>query len=90
MSGSNETNQLGNYGTLGESSPSNVPGSRQLAVGWTASDGSLWLFGGGGIFRSRDCLNLLNLEFFNDLWKWDGTYWTWMSGSSTTNQQGNY
>ncbi len=27
---------------------------------------------------------------FNDLWKFDGTYWTWISGSNVANRPGNY
>jgi hypothetical protein len=26
----------------------------------------------------------------NDLWKFDGNYWTWMSGSNVISQNGNY
>jgi hypothetical protein len=26
----------------------------------------------------------------NDLWRFDGRYWTWVSGSNTTNQIGTY
>jgi hypothetical protein len=30
------------------------------------------------------------LGFLNDLWKFDGTQWTWMSGSNISNQNGVY
>jgi hypothetical protein len=46
MSGSNETNQNGNYGILGIPDESNMPSSREYALGWTDSNGNLWLFGG--------------------------------------------
>ncbi len=48
MSGRNVINQPGNYGSLGVPSLSNIPGGRENSVGWTALDGSLWLFGGYG------------------------------------------
>ena len=28
--------------------------------------------------------------YLNDLWKYDGTYWTWVSGNNSTNQPGVY
>lgn len=64
--------QLGVYGTLGTPAPGNHPGGRSSTVGWTDSQGNLWLFGGNDYY------------YFNDLWKLDlGTNeWTWMGGSS--------
>ena len=38
----------GEYGTLGVTSASNVPGGRLNAISWIDSDGRLWLFGGVG------------------------------------------
>ena len=32
----------------------------------------------------------LPLGLLNDLWKFDGADWTWMSGSNQTNQKGSY
>ena len=49
ISGSNTINQLGVYGTKGNASIENVPGSRFGAVGWFDSvKQELWLFGGYG------------------------------------------
>ena len=48
ISGSNLTNQQGNYGIQGISSSSNVPGSRYSAISWIDMNNSLWLFGGEG------------------------------------------
>lgn len=76
MSGSNSTNQSGSYGVKGVPSPSNIPGARGSSYCWQDSSGNFWLFGGG--------------FYFNDLWKFDGTNWTWMGGSSSTNQSGSY
>jgi hypothetical protein len=83
MSGSNVPNQSGVYGTKGVAAPENVPGARRNLVTWADASGNLWLFGGSrivGEFR----------EEFNDLWRWDGTNWTWVSGSDTANQYGVY
>jgi N-acetylneuraminic acid mutarotase len=84
MSGSNMSNQNGVYGTKGMPDPANVPGSRYAAVSWIDSSGSLWLFGGYGL----DVIGSSN--YLNDLWTWDGTNWTWMSGSNVINQNGVY
>ncbi|MFL5786649.1 MAG: kelch repeat-containing protein, partial [Flavisolibacter sp.] len=48
--------------------------------------GNMWLFGG-------DAGNGLTVyNFYNDLWKFDpsSNEWTWMKGSNTVNQMGNY
>jgi hypothetical protein len=63
--------------------PSNVPGARIEASGWTDSAGNLWLFGGSPGPKGQ--FNLLN-----DLWRFSSGEWTWMGGSSTTDQSGTY
>lgn len=79
ISGSNETDQVGIFGEKGIPNPDNVPGARSSALAWIDSSNNLYLFGGDfeGGFR-------------NDLWKYDGTNWTWISGSNITNQNGIY
>lgn len=69
----------GAYGTLGVSTPGNVPGARSGAVGWTNSSGHLWLVGGHG-YDSAGVYGELN-----DLWEFDPSTsgWSWMGGSST-------
>ncbi len=84
MSGNDTRNQLGVYGTKGVASPSNIPGSRQHPISWTNPGGSFWLFGGYG-YGSTGILGRLN-----DLWLYNGTYWTWMSGNDTTDRRGVY
>ncbi|MFY9730307.1 MAG: kelch repeat-containing protein [Candidatus Acidiferrales bacterium] len=84
VSGSPLLDQFGVYGSLGVTSPGNFPGSRQVAVGWTDSSGNFWLFGGNGI-DSAAATGLLN-----DMWKFSGGEWTWMSGSKLVNQSGVY
>jgi N-acetylneuraminic acid mutarotase len=72
----------GIYGTLGASSPTNVPGGREQIASWKDGSGNLWLFGGYGIDANGDS------GLLNDLWKFDPKQgaageWTWMGGSST-------
>ena len=81
MTGSDEANQYGTYGTKGVAAPSNVPGARSYSVSWTDASGNLWLFGGAGRSATAD-------GALNDLWKWDGTSWTWVSGSNAADQPG--
>ena len=61
-----------------------MPGARDSAVSWTDALGNFWLFGGHGYDSVRTADNL------NDLWKFSGGEWTWVSGSNVVNQQGNY
>jgi hypothetical protein len=74
--------QAGVYGTLGASSPTNIPGGREQSLSWTDASGNRWLFGGYGYD-----INGIGGQL-NDLWKFDpakGTSgeWTWVSGSNT-------
>lgn len=82
MGGPDTVNHPGVYGALGVPDTDNIPPSRAESVSWTDSVGNFWLFGGrrGGFKADR----------LNDLWKYDGTYWTWISGASTANQTAIY
>jgi N-acetylneuraminic acid mutarotase len=82
MGGSNIGNQPGLYGAQGTPDPTNIPGGRDAAVGWTDASGNFWLFGGIG----QDADN--NFGYLNDLWEYTpGTgAWTWMGGSTTVPQ----
>ena len=86
VSGSNQANQTGVYGTRGTPSTSNVPGARLASVSWIDLTGNLWLFGGQGYAASG------SLGDLNDLWEYTpGTgQWTWVSGSNQTSQTGVY
>ena len=75
VSGSNMVEQFGVYGTKGIADPVNVPGARLWSVSWTDSKDNLWLFGGAGAASVGKMGGNLN-----DLWKFDGTNWTWVSG----------
>ena len=87
MSGSTRNDAyavMGNYGMLGVAAATNVPGGRDKSMTWRDSSGSLWLFGGYGYDSTA------NLGLLNDLWKFDGTNWIWVGGSSTGGAKGVY
>jgi N-acetylneuraminic acid mutarotase len=84
VSGDNAVNQVGVYGTKGVAAPSNVPGGRSYAVTWIDASSNLWLFGGFG-YDAASTAGILN-----DLWKYDGTNWTWVSGGNAVDQDGLY
>jgi hypothetical protein len=84
VSGANIVNQVGVYGTKGTAAASNVPGARNFSTSWIDMSGNLWLFGGSGYDSAGTAGRL------NDLWKFDGTNWTWMSGANVVNQSGVY
>jgi hypothetical protein len=71
--------QSGNYGTLGVAASINIPGGRSSAAYWSDDKGNFWMFGGNG-----EAING-NSGYLNDLWKFDGTYWTWVAGTNTVN-----
>lgn len=85
INGPNISNQLGVYGVVGVSAPSNSPGGRFAGASWVDLSGNLWMFGGQG--WSNASLNQLN-----DLWKYNTTtnQWTWMKGANSVNQNGVY
>jgi N-acetylneuraminic acid mutarotase len=82
MSGSQNANALGVYGTMGAPAAGNVPGARSYSVSWRDSGNNLWLFGGydGGSGDSTGAQG-----YFNDLWEFNPTskQWTWVNGSNT-------
>jgi N-acetylneuraminic acid mutarotase len=84
VKGPNIVDQSGVYGIKGQADPTYVPGARIESASWIDSDGNLWLFGGTG----RD--STPSIGRLNDLWKFDGANWTWVSGSSSRNQSGVY
>jgi N-acetylneuraminic acid mutarotase len=86
MTGSSIGGAPGVYGQVGEPSASNTPGARSGAVSWTDGNGNVWLFGGAGVGSGGTSGSL------NDLWEFNPTAdtWTWVNGSSSTNQAGVY
>ncbi len=84
VSGSNTRDQEGEFGPLGVADAASIPGGRDGSVSWIDSSGNLWLFGGNG----RDGSG--GQGYLNDLWRFDGTSWTWVSGSQLINISGDY
>jgi N-acetylneuraminic acid mutarotase len=79
MGGSNGGSKVsGVYGTLEVPAVSNMPGSRDSAVGWTDGGGNLWLFGGYGVDDEG------NLGYLNDQWRFSPSTleWEWMGGGN--------
>jgi N-acetylneuraminic acid mutarotase len=62
MGGSSSAAASGIYGAKDVPAPSNAPGAREQAVGWSDSSGNFWMFGGFGFDLSGVQGNL------NDLW----------------------
>lgn len=84
VSGADTVNQPGVYGTQGAAAAANMPGARAQSISWVDSSGVFWLFGGSEAPTAQSD------ELLNDLWKYSGGEWTWISGSSTPNQAGIY
>jgi len=84
VSGSTGSTPNGNYGTKNVTVSTNMPGGRENGEMWTDASGNIWLFGGRGFGASGGMGNL------NDLWKYDGTNWTWISGDNFSNTPGSY
>jgi fibronectin type 3 domain-containing protein len=85
MTGSQDVNQLGVYGTLGTASAGNAPGARYQAATWVDSAGKLRMFGGYGFSSaagySPSAPFAINVS---DFWLYDPTVneWTWAGGAS--------
>lgn len=84
VSGSKLTNQLGSYGGLGTPKANNIPGGRYLGVSWIDANNNLWMFGGTGY----DAAGMIG--DLNDLWKFDGANWTWVSGGNKSGLFGTF
>jgi hypothetical protein len=82
--GANTLNAQGRYETQGTPTGSNAPGARENAVRWVDSSNRVWVFGGYGYDGSG------NLAYLNDLWRFDGSAWTWISGSAAGDRVGVY
>lgn len=86
VSGSNQVNQSGVYGTQNQGSITNYPGARQAGLTWVDSNDNLWLFGGDG------CSENGTVGYLSDLWKFEisSGKWTWVKGNKTTGIGGTY
>ena len=89
--GSEFVDSTGFYGIKGVPDINNQVPARWGAVGWVGVDDSLWLFGGGNLGPGNFLFLLFNSPgYHNDLWKFNGSLWTWIHGSNQTNQNGVY
>ena len=81
LSGSDVGTVTGSYGILGTPSATDVPGSRQVGLGWTDTAGNLWSFGGFGVDSTGAP------GYLNDMWQFNPalSQWTWIAGSNTIN-----
>jgi hypothetical protein len=73
-------NQPAVYGTMGTGAPGNIPGPRHNPISWTDATGNFWLYGGFGIDSAGVTGDL------SDIWKYDGTQWTWVGGPDLSGQ----
>ncbi|NHI93731.1 MAG: hypothetical protein EAX96_14690 [Candidatus Lokiarchaeota archaeon] len=87
VSGNYSCNNNGMYGTKGIANETNVPGSRYGSSFWTDNTGNFWLFGGYG---NGNGSSSKTFGYLNDLWKFDGANWTWVSGNYSQNNNGTY
>jgi len=79
-------NLNGVYGTQGAAAANNFPGGRWGATARIDSAGTVWLFGGYGYANATSA----NTGLLNDLWKFSGGQWTWVSGANIIDQNGVY
>lgn len=85
MKGSGLVNQPGNYGILGVSSPSVLPGGRYSAVCWKSNTSKVYLFGGYGF--SSGPVGALNDFYVYDIVT---NQFTWLKGSTGIYTNGTY
>lgn len=84
MGGSKLTQQAGVYGTQGQPASTNMPGTRNSAMGWVDADGNFWLFGGAGSDSKGTDGDL------SDMWEYSNGQWTWVGGSDLQGEPGSY
>jgi len=73
MSGSQNLDDLGQYGVIGRPWIDNYPSGRSTNLFWKDAEGDFWLAGGS---------QYTNGLMFQDVWEFDpqNLYWTWVSG----------
>jgi len=76
--------QLTDQGGIYSGTP--FPGARVSPVIWQDGAGNIWMFGGYGYDGGAPA----TVGFLNDLWKFNGTTWTYVTGSKTANPVGVY
>jgi hypothetical protein len=85
MAGPQMQEGFGVYGTLGIPAAGNLPGARGGSASWIDASGNFWLFGesGQGSIGGFD-------QSLGDVWKYNGSQWTWMDGSNAVFQPAVY
>lgn len=96
VSGHDQVNQNGIYGTIGIPGTANTPGARYRSIGLSDAQGNFYVFGGDG-FPKAGTPGANISGALNDLWKFnprlvglDPKQWTWLSGKEFKNDLGNY
>jgi hypothetical protein len=84
ISGDDNGNNSGVYGTSGIPAGTNKPGARSSINGGGDGSGNFWIFGGYGYDVSGD------LGTLNDVWEYTAGQWIWVSGSNAANQKYSY
>ena len=89
VSGTDQLNERGRYGSRGDPSRSNYPGGRFLSTGWKDNSGNIWLLGGFGYADNDDEDEIGAL---NDLWRYSpaNDEWTWFKGDKTNRARARY
>ncbi len=82
IAGSSAIDQTGVYGTKGVANAANVPGGRDGASLWIDASDRVWLYGGTGC-DATSCAS--NTKLLQDVWRFDGSMWTWMAGPNAAN-----
>jgi Galactose oxidase, central domain len=82
VGGSSIQQTKGTYNGIGLTG---TPGARYWSTGARDSNGNFWMFGGYAYDSTGT-----GIGYINDLWMWNGTTWTWLSGSSTNGKKGVY
>ena len=74
VSGPKTENSAGSPGIKGTPSSSNYPSARMQHSMWIDENDDIWIFGG----------RTTAVVILNDLWKFSGGRWTWVSGSTSS------
>jgi N-acetylneuraminic acid mutarotase len=87
VSGTDQIDQGGHYGVLGQPGEGNIPGGRQASIQWIDESGIVWIFGGAGVDKFA-----IEPGYLNDLWSFNPAtnLWTWHSGSDFKGSTGSY
>ncbi len=80
LAGNGGTTDRGDWSVKGVADPNVHPSPRELATIWVDKQSRVFVFGGYG-YDSTTMTGSLN-----DLWMFDGTQWTWLSGSNLADQ----